>query len=227
MAIPMGLSRVKVMLGTVGSSLRITYNRLSKTDYKFVHTYSNDELIDEAKLHECSHCDSSRKAVTSRPRGGASAYLIYSGWASSGFLTFILIWLSWIDNLFPLIDSTRNGSIRWPSPYRGPPSREVDRAWEEISMYIALTDKEFLKIGKSPETAAKNAPESGGGYFLQPEFSHQNLLRKASHFKYDYYKLHDLDFRDKDETFKVHFDHCVEMLRQFVMFHADVGLVTF
>lgn len=32
----------------------------------------------------------------------------------------------------------------------------------------------------------------------------QNLLRKASYFKYDYYKIHDPDFGDKEETFKVH-----------------------
>lgn len=54
----------------------------------------------------------------------------------------------------------------------------------------------------------------------------QNLLRKASYFKYPYYKTHDPDFSDKEATLKVHFDHCAEMLRQFVMCHADVTLVT-
>ncbi|KAI1772536.1 hypothetical protein F4818DRAFT_444360 [Hypoxylon cercidicola] len=251
MAIPISFSRVKAMLGMIGSSLRLTYNRLSNTDYKIVRRYSDDELTDEEKLHDSPPSDGAPNAVAPKPRGEASAYLTYSGWVSSVLLTFMLIWLVWyqdrelpgrcfrevspyspllqeVPNTF--IDTTRNGSIRWPSPYRGPPSPEVDRAWEEITIFrpldIVLSDQEFLMVGKSPETAAKNAPEFGGGYFLQPEFSHQNLLRKASHFKYDYYKHHDSDFRDKDETFKVHFDHCVEMLRQFIMCHADVGVVT-
>ena len=127
-----------------------------------------------------------------------------------------------------------NGSFRFPSPYRGEPSRSVDQAWDRISMLrpldLPLTDSEFLAIGSSVSTAARNAPEHGGGFFLQPEFSHQlhcvNLLRKASYFKYDYYKPRDPDFTDNIELFKVHVDHCTEMLRQFVMCHADVGIVT-
>lgn len=37
----------------------------------------------------------------------------------------------------------------------------------------------------------------------------QNLLRKASHFKYSYYRKHDPDFRDKDEVVKVHLGECL------------------
>jgi len=95
---------------------------------------------------------------------------------------------------------------------------------------IKLNEEEYSEVGISPATAARNAPEFGGGYFLQSEFSHQlhcvNLLRKASYFKYNYYLSRDPDFKDKPKTFKVHLDHCVEMLRQLVMCHADVGLVT-
>ncbi|TGO64394.1 hypothetical protein BCON_0007g00440 [Botryotinia convoluta] len=127
-----------------------------------------------------------------------------------------------------------NGSIRWPSPYRGPPSKEIDAAWNRISIVrpldLDILKEDFHTIGVNPDTAATNAPEHGGGYFMVPEFTHQlhcvNLLRKASYFKYDYYKIHDPDFGDKEETFKVHLDHCVEMLRQFVMCHADVTIVT-
>jgi len=40
----------------------------------------------------------------------------------------------------------------------------------------------------------------------------QNLLRKASHFKYSYYRKHDPDFRDKDEVVKVHLGECLLFL---------------
>lgn len=70
-----------------------------------------------------------------------------------------------------------NGSIDWPSPYRGPPSPEVDAAWQRISIFrplnLQVSESEFLRIGKSPETAAKNSDEFRGDYFLQPEFAHQ------------------------------------------------------
>ncbi|KAJ3579130.1 hypothetical protein NPX13_g1431 [Xylaria arbuscula] len=173
-----------------------------------------------------------------------------------------------LEDLDPGLQEFRfNGSIRWPSPYRGPPSREVDAAWNRISIVrpldLDIPKEDFHTIGVNSDTAAENAPEHGGGYFkllyasapatdskdmsselrsflnkklltpeveVVPEFTHQlhcvNLLRKASYFKYDYYKIHDPDFGDKEETFKVHLDHCVEMLRQFVMCHADVTIVT-
>ncbi|KAI0855148.1 hypothetical protein F4860DRAFT_54287 [Xylaria cubensis] len=140
-----------------------------------------------------------------------------------------------LEDLDPGLQEFRfNGSILWPSPYRGPPSREVDAAWNRISIVrpldLDIPKEDFHTIGANSDTAAENAPEHGGGYFMVPEFTHQlhcvNLLRKASYFKYDYYKIHDPDFGDKEETFKVHLDHCVEMLRQFVMCHADVTIVT-
>ncbi|KAJ5612189.1 hypothetical protein N7510_005383 [Penicillium lagena] len=133
-----------------------------------------------------------------------------------------------------LTEIRMNGTFTFPSIYRGEPSPEIDAAWDRVSMLrpldIHLTDAEFLKIGRSVETAARNAPENGGGFFLQPEFSHQlhcvNLLRKVSHFKFGYYKPRDPDFTDNVELFKTHIDHCTEMLRQFIMCHADVGIVT-
>ncbi|OKL63126.1 hypothetical protein UA08_01258 [Talaromyces atroroseus] len=212
-----------------------------------------DHESEPSRLFICSQCERQQLRKPSKLR--RLAWILRSGWALSVILLFWLLVHLWLSDrglqqkcfretssYTPLLGQVPdtlqefrfNGSIRWPSPYRGPPSPDVDRAWEKISMFrplnIPLTEKEFLNVGKSPETAATNPPEYGGGFFLQPEFSHQlhcvNFLRKASHFKYDYYKNHDPDFQDKEETFKVHLDHCVEMLRQFVMCHADIGVVT-
>ncbi|TRX87840.1 hypothetical protein FHL15_011258 [Xylaria flabelliformis] len=252
-------SQIRSVLDSVGSSIRNAYARISNNNnYKVVQAADSDEELgdEESKSHECPHCDNAVKPGSpKRRRERVDAWLTWGGWANSIFLAFVLVWLVWyhgnrlesqcihktsayspllgeVPNI--LIESRRNGSIRWSSPYRGEPSYEVDKAWEEISIFrpldYQLTIEEYLEVGMSPETAARNAPEFGGGFFLQPEFSHQlhcvNLLRKASHFKYGYYKTHDPDFRDKEETFKIHLDHCVEMLRQFVMCRAEVGLVT-
>ncbi|OQE13530.1 hypothetical protein PENFLA_c046G03079 [Penicillium flavigenum] len=127
-----------------------------------------------------------------------------------------------------------NGSLDWPSPYRGPPSPEVDAAWNRISIIrpldIPLTRDEFLRLDSDPETAVKNAPEDGGQYFLVPQSTHHfhclNLLRKSTHFKFDYYDAFDPDFTKNRAMFEMHLDHCVEILRQFIMCHVDVGVVT-
>jgi hypothetical protein len=87
-----------------------------------------------------------------------------------------------------------NGTLDWPSPYRGPPNPSVDAAWEQISICmcetpccyrltsltcsvrpldISLSKDQLITLGTDPDTVATNAPEHGGGYFLLPEFSHQ------------------------------------------------------
>ncbi|KAJ5837119.1 hypothetical protein N7447_003145 [Penicillium robsamsonii] len=127
-----------------------------------------------------------------------------------------------------------NGSLDWPSPYRGPPSAEVDAAWNRISIIrpldIQLTPDEFLRLDSDPETAVQNAPEHGGQYFLVPQSTHHfhclNLLRKSTRFKFDYYDAFDPDFTKNRDMFETHLDHCVEILRQFIMCHVDVGVVT-
>lgn len=83
-----------------------------------------------------------------------------------------------LENFDPGLQEFRfNGSIRWPSPYRGEPSPEVDAAWNRISIVppldLDISREDFLNIGVSPDTAATNAPEHGGGYLLVPEFTHQ------------------------------------------------------
>ena len=83
-----------------------------------------------------------------------------------------------LEDLDPGLQEFRfNGSIRWPSPYRGPPSSKVDAAWNRISIVrpldLDISKEDFHTIGVNPDTAAENAPEHGGGYFMVPEFTHQ------------------------------------------------------
>ncbi|KAK6072457.1 hypothetical protein SCUP234_09250 [Seiridium cupressi] len=96
---------------------------------------------------------------------------------------------------------------------------------------MTIDSSEISSLTDEPETAVRHAPEYGGGLFVLPEFSHHlhcvDLMRKVSYFKFNHYKArNDHDFIDNEHIFKTHIDHCIEILRQFVMCHADVGLVT-
>jgi len=61
------------------------------------------------------------------------------------------------------------------------------------------------------------------------EFGHQmhclNVIRKHTYLEYyDFEK----NWLEKDpEFYRIHLDHCIEMLRQLIMCTGDVGLITF
>ncbi|KAK1488488.1 hypothetical protein CABS01_02118 [Colletotrichum abscissum] len=108
------------------------------------------------------------------------------------------------------VQARTNGSLEYPSKFRGRPSQELDENWDRISIFrpldIPVSNEEYNKFGESLQTAS--------------------LLRKAIYYNIDYYRETGFDFRGNDEQMiQTHIDHCIEILRQFVMCHADVGLV--
>ncbi|KAG1740969.1 hypothetical protein EDB19DRAFT_1707111, partial [Suillus lakei] len=112
-----------------------------------------------------------------------------------------------------------NGTLDFPSIYRGPPSPEIDTAWNRISRDVGVTD--FRSKVRYPDKV-------GGGYMVSVEVGHQlhclNFLRKASWL--EYYESIDISFQDSPETVRQHLDHCIEMTRQNVMCNADVTMIT-
>ncbi|KAL9597416.1 MAG: hypothetical protein Q9219_005169 [cf. Caloplaca sp. 3 TL-2023] len=126
-----------------------------------------------------------------------------------------------------------NGSLDYPSIYRGDPSPEIDAAWDDIEHVhtMRISEDDILKIGKSTD-AVKIPAEYGGGYLASLEVNHQlhcvNFLRKSLYR--DYYSPPSphasIEFIDHPLMIKTHQGHCVEMLRQLVMCHADVGVIT-
>ncbi|KAG2068291.1 hypothetical protein BDR04DRAFT_1232905 [Suillus decipiens] len=125
-----------------------------------------------------------------------------------------------------------NGTLDFPSIYRGPPSPEVDAAWNRISIDVRptqMTREEMLKAGATNLPSKVRLPDKiGGGYMVSIEATHQmhcvNLLRKASWA--EYYGPIDPSFQSSPEIVRMHFDHCVEMIRQNIMCHADVTMIT-
>ncbi|KAF7585873.1 hypothetical protein BBP40_009948 [Aspergillus hancockii] len=124
-----------------------------------------------------------------------------------------------------------NGALREPNNYRGPPSPEIDEAWDELVYpaggLVRLSKDQLDRINAS-EYAAEYTPEMGGGYIAGIEVFHQlhcvNMLRKATNM--DYYLPKMEEWKDR-RTLRYHLDHCIDMLRQKLMCDPDVGMVTY
>lgn len=126
-----------------------------------------------------------------------------------------------------------NGTLDYPSIYRGDPSPEIDAAWDNLEnvRVTSITEEEVLKIGKTTD-AIKIPSQFGGGYMASVEVNHQlhclNFLRKSLVPAYYAPPSHhaSVEFTDQPSMIATHQGHCIEMLRQFVMCHADVGMIT-
>ncbi|KAG2365835.1 hypothetical protein BDR07DRAFT_1397842 [Suillus spraguei] len=125
-----------------------------------------------------------------------------------------------------------NGTLDYPSIYRGPPSPEIDAAWARIARDVLPTRmslEEIIKAGEVDSASKVKFPaEFGGGFMVAMEAPHQlhclNLLRKSS-FR-EYYAPADISFQDLPAVLRMHLDHCIEMIRQNIMCNADVTLLT-
>lgn len=133
------------------------------------------------------------------------------------------------------VDSTIvrfNGTLDFPSIYRGPPSPELDAVWARAARDVLPTQmslEELIKAGETDSPSKVKYPAKiGGGFMVSMEAPHQlhclNLLRKASWP--DYYKHTDVSFQDQPQVIRMHLDHCIEMMRQNTMCNADVKMIT-
>ncbi|THC96955.1 hypothetical protein EYZ11_003563 [Aspergillus tanneri] len=124
-----------------------------------------------------------------------------------------------------------NGALREGNAYRGPPSQDIDDAWDKILYHggalVRISRAQLLKINAS-EYAAEYTQEMGGGYIAGIEVFHQlhcvNMLRKATYM--DYYLPRMDEWKDQ-QTLRYHLDHCLDMLRQKLMCDPDLGMVTY
>ena len=126
-----------------------------------------------------------------------------------------------------------NGRLRDNSSiYRADPSPEADAAWDRLSAegfeIVTVDEEDILAIGKKPGLSVK-APLSWGrgdhAYVAQVDVFHQvhclNELRKAANFEYYYGNGDQLLPNYKD-----HQNHCIHMLLQNIMCHADIEIIT-
>ncbi|KAF2729980.1 hypothetical protein EJ04DRAFT_446079, partial [Polyplosphaeria fusca] len=123
-----------------------------------------------------------------------------------------------------------DGSFDRSSPFKGPPSKEVDEAWERIIplRLMAVPHESILGLNTS-RFAVSVPPNLGTGKIAIFEAVHQihcvHGLWKAA---YPDYFTTERDFaRDHPEDWKNHIDHCADMLRQKLMCDADATLITY
>ncbi|KJZ74360.1 hypothetical protein HIM_06170 [Hirsutella minnesotensis 3608] len=108
------------------------------------------------------------------------------------------------------------------NPFRGEPRTEMNWAWEDLLQYYNIrVQKEDLD--KIDQTSVPLNDEAGG-FLVTLDVFHElhclDVLRKRI-FKDDYPN-------DIEEEVQIkHIDHCIDLIRQVLMCHADIALHTF
>ena len=128
-----------------------------------------------------------------------------------------------------------DGSFSTPNAFKGPPSPDIDGAWDSITyangMYfpdsrvgsvsliaiggvINISEETLQAVNASAAYSVKLAPEIGGGYMASVEALHQlhclNILRQATYE--DYYKDKAEPWQDSPQTLRYHLGAFCEVL---------------
>ncbi|KAL8660536.1 MAG: hypothetical protein Q9202_006459 [Teloschistes flavicans] len=145
------------------------------------------------------------------------------------------MWSPALEATLPLRKVRFNGTLDYPSEFRGLPSPELDAAWEtlvnrESVGAFGLQEAEFLRLDQTLDwNTTRLADYQGGQMFATLEVFHQlhclNLIREYTYK--DYYESRSPSFTDPPEMVRTHVDHCIEILRQKLMCDADVGVITY
>ncbi|KAG2363208.1 hypothetical protein BDR07DRAFT_1404903 [Suillus spraguei] len=100
-----------------------------------------------------------------------------------------------------------------------------------------MTLEQLLRTGEKPSPAMARYPDKyGGGYMASVEVIHQlhciDMLRRVSwgdkSSGNDHGKSSDHDDDESSKIFwRIHLDHCIEMLRQIIMCRGDVTMLTY
>ncbi|KAH8888126.1 hypothetical protein GQ53DRAFT_826683 [Thozetella sp. PMI_491] len=122
-----------------------------------------------------------------------------------------------------------NGTYNKPSPFRGPPSHDVDQAWARYwKTWIFGVDEATFhsSLPEHPEAAVRL---DDGRYMATFEATHQlhclyNLFR-ASYL--DAYPDEKADYDEDPQKWHERVDHCVEVLRQKLECDRDTTILTY
>ncbi|KAF2797572.1 hypothetical protein K505DRAFT_358272 [Melanomma pulvis-pyrius CBS 109.77] len=131
----------------------------------------------------------------------------------------------------PYVTIRFNGSLWYESPFKGPPSPVVEEAWHDIMQYgmIAVSASDYERVNHSTRTAVRFPDEAGGGYMATTVGTHQ--MHCLHYIWQDHHREYYPDVlrkaKDIPELYERHYEHCVDYIRQSLMCHFDVGLVTY
>ncbi|KAK8128699.1 hypothetical protein PG984_009807 [Apiospora sp. TS-2023a] len=123
-----------------------------------------------------------------------------------------------------------NGSLWYQSPWKGPPTEEVEKAWYDIMKYGMISvSKEDIENVHHPDWSAKFPPQAGGGYIAATIGSHQ--LHCLHYIWQDHYMDYFPKTQDKKqrvpEMYERHYEHCVDYIRQSLMCQFDTGIIPY
>lgn len=119
---------------------------------------------------------------------------------------------------------------KW-TPYKGPPTDEVEMAWKRITDDVPLlnvTTEDMVSLGRSLDSV-KYPSDLGEGYLGILEVTHQlHCLKKVwEDHHLEYYSAAATLKKDRPLFYEQHYEHCIDIIRQRLMCTADTGIVTF
>ena len=124
-----------------------------------------------------------------------------------------------------------NGSLWYDSPFKGPPTAQVEEAWHSAMQYgmLAVSADDYRRVGHSLRTAVQFPAEAGGGFMATTVGTHQ------LHCLHYVWKDHHRPFfpemerkaREVPELYERHYEHCVDYIRQSLMCQFDTGIIPY
>ncbi|KAI0838470.1 hypothetical protein F5Y06DRAFT_303786 [Hypoxylon sp. FL0890] len=127
-------------------------------------------------------------------------------------------------------DVTFDGSLWYKSPYKGPPTPEVNQAWEDLMAYgaISVTADDITRVGHNL-TAVQYPPEAGGGYLAVAMGTHHihclHYVWQDHHSAY--FPTTAANKAEAPEMYERHYEHCIDYLRQAIMCNFDPGIIPY
>lgn len=122
------------------------------------------------------------------------------------------------------------GSLWYDSPYKGPPTPEVNKAWADLMEYgaISVTPEDIQRIGHNL-TAVQYPPEVGGGYLAVAMGTHHiHCLHYVWQDHYtSYFPETKANKEGAPEMYERHYEHCIDYLRQGIMCNFDPGIIPY
>ncbi|KAL8701607.1 MAG: hypothetical protein Q9201_004815 [Fulgogasparrea decipioides] len=121
-------------------------------------------------------------------------------------------------------------SLWYQSPFKGPPTPEVESAWYDIMKYglISVTAEDIIRIGHNL-TAVQYPDSVGGGYLATAMGTH--ALHCLHYIWQDHYidVLPDVQAQKANitEMYGRHYEHCVDYIRQSLMCKFDTTIMPF
>ncbi|PHH79282.1 hypothetical protein CDD82_2496 [Ophiocordyceps australis] len=128
------------------------------------------------------------------------------------------------------VELTYNGSLWHQGLYKGPPTPQVNQAWEDLMAFgaIRVTAEDIQRVGHSLD-AVQFPPQVGGGYLAVTIGTHHihclHYIWQDHHM--DSFPDTAADKAGAPEMYERHYEHCVDFLRQGIMCNFDPGIIPY